>query len=158
MEVGKTPEVIVKIADGVFDDVLLEISRASRERWKAVQLKRARNRVEEFSIGDHVVLNENVKPRYLSHERGVVRGKADSRLIIDLDVGRVRKFSGVGLRVPGNCVELANVAPVAEAVADDGLEGKTRDELDAIAAEFGVELSKQLPNKRAVIAAIRASR
>lgn len=144
--------IIEQIESGAGDAELEQISKAVRSRRREIQRAEGQKMIEKLDVGDRVELAGKLKPRYLRGERGVVVGFTGSRIVVDLDVGQVRKYSGKGLKVPASCV-----APEPEE-ADTPSADQTRAQLNSYAVENGVEEPEKLPNKDAVLDAIEQAK
>lgn len=91
-------KVIAAIKKGRCDDEIMDIAEAVLTRRKYLQSVQALENLRNLDIGDIVRVNDNVKPRYLAGQQGVVVEMSPRRrnglpmLLIELSRGPVGKF------------------------------------------------------------------
>ena len=77
---------------GAFDDHLIAIADAVHARRELLHTVRAATAIAQLCVGDTVMFNRNVKPRYLEHEAAVITEIGDHWVTVRLwrPVGRFR--------------------------------------------------------------------
>lgn len=75
-------DVVSKIENGDFDSRLNALEKAVVERKS---LMRSAVTIDDFRIGDRVVMNERCGTKYLRGEQGVVMGIRRTKLVIQFD-------------------------------------------------------------------------
>jgi|SRR5262245_20134278 len=93
---------------GKLDRYLDMISVAIRSRNEELHRRKEIEHLHTITVGDRVVLR-NIRPKYLEGYEGVVTAttirRAKQHFVVDLDVDRVRRFSGKGIICPPAAVE-----------------------------------------------------
>lgn len=85
-------KVVKAIVNGRFDSQLERFNAAITRRQQAlVQIKAA-----TFEVGDRVVVNQRIKPRYLYGAEGTIIGTRGERFAVDLDRPRRRYWKNIG--------------------------------------------------------------
>src|SRR5437879_20041 len=90
----KDPErrLLDAIASGELDEHLVAIADAIHARRELLHTVRSATAIAELCVGDTVMLNGNVRPRYLAHELAVITELDDHWVTLRLarPVGRFR--------------------------------------------------------------------
>jgi hypothetical protein len=97
----KSPEqqLLDVVASGALDAHLGAIADAVEARWALLDTVRAADAIAKFCLGDTVMFNRNIRPRYLEHELATVVELDDHWVTVQLwrPVGR---FTQQALRCP----------------------------------------------------------
>jgi hypothetical protein len=90
----KVPErqLLDAIASGELDDHLVAIADAVRARRELLHTVRSATAIAQLCVGDSVMFNRNVRPRYLEHELAVITELDERGVTVRLarPVGRFR--------------------------------------------------------------------
>jgi hypothetical protein len=87
------------IAAGEFDERLVAIADAVHARRELLQTVRSATAIAQLCVGDTVMLNSNVRPRYLAHELAVIT-ELDERWVTLRLARPVGRFGDGELRCP----------------------------------------------------------
>lgn len=91
----KLPErqLLDAIASGELDDHLVAIADAVHARRELLHTVRSATAIAQLRVGDTVMFNDNVRPRYLEHELAVITGLDEHWVTLRLarPVGRFRE-------------------------------------------------------------------
>jgi hypothetical protein len=89
---AKLPErqLLDAIANGELDQHLVAIGDAVRARRELLHTVRSAHAIAELCVGDTVMFNGNIRPRYLQHEAAVITALDDHAVTVRLwrPVGR----------------------------------------------------------------------
>jgi hypothetical protein len=83
---AKLPEhqLLDAIASGELDQHLVAIADAVRARRELLHTVRSAHAIAELCVGDTVMFNGNVRPRYLQHEAAVITAVGDRQVTVRL--------------------------------------------------------------------------
>jgi hypothetical protein len=97
----KVPErqLLDTIAAGALDEHLVAIADAIHARQQLLHTVRSATAIAELNVGDTVMFNRRIRPRYLEHELAMIEGLDDHWVTVRLwrPVGR---FRGGQVRCP----------------------------------------------------------
>jgi hypothetical protein len=87
------------IAAGALDDHLIAIADAIHARQQLLHTVRSATAIADLNVGDTVIFNGRIRPRYLEHELAVIEGLDDHWVTVRLwrPIGR---FRGGQVRCP----------------------------------------------------------
>ena len=103
------------IAAGELDEYLVALADAVQARLRLLHTVSSAVALAQLCVGDTVMFNRRIRPRYLEHELAVVT-EVDDRLVTVRLWRPVRRFGGGELRCPPlvlRKVEQARSAPAA---------------------------------------------
>ncbi|MEA2210660.1 MAG: hypothetical protein QOF83_608 [Solirubrobacteraceae bacterium] len=72
------------IASGELDQHLVAIADAVRARRELLHTVRSAHAIAAFCVGDTVLFNGNIRPRYLQHEAAVITALDDRQVTVRL--------------------------------------------------------------------------
>lgn len=81
MSLDIATKLIVLIKKGDLDDYFEEISEALIARKRRL----GRDLFRELKAGDKVQISDNIKPRYMAGQKGVVRAKRQSKVEVEFE-------------------------------------------------------------------------